>query len=39
MIEDIDAWLEKALNDAATPDNRREVNIEDFKKLYKTMYE
>lgn len=37
--EDIDALAGEALNDAATPDNRREVNIEDFKKLYKTMYE
>ena len=37
--EDIDALAREALNDAATPDNRREVNIEDFKKLYKTMYE
>ena len=38
-VEDIDALAREALNDAATPDNRREVNIEDFKKLYKTMYE
>ena len=38
-VEDIDALAGEALNDAATPDNRREVNIEDFKKLYKTMYE
>lgn len=37
--EDIDALAREALNDAATPDNKREVNIEDFKKLYKTMYE
>lgn len=37
--EDIDALAGEALNDAATPDNRREVSIEDFKKLYKTMYE
>ena len=37
--EDIDALAREALNAAATPDNRREVNIEDFKKLYKTMYE
>lgn len=37
--EDIDALAREALNDAATPDNRREVDIEDFKKLYKTMYE
>jgi lactaldehyde reductase len=37
--EDIDALAREALNDAATPDNRREVNIEDLKKLYKTMYE
>lgn len=37
--EDIDALAREALNDAATPDNRREVNIEEFKKLYKTMYE
>lgn len=36
--EDIDALAREALNDAATPDNKREVNIEDFKKLYKTMY-
>ena len=35
-VEDIDALAREALNDAATPDNRREVNIEDFKKLYKT---
>ena len=39
MKEDIDALAREALNDAATPDNRREVNIEDFKKLYKTMHE
>ncbi len=38
-VEDIDALAREALNDAATPDNRREVNIEEFKKLYKTMYE
>lgn len=38
-VEDIDAFAREALNDAATPDNRREVNIEEFKKLYKTMYE
>lgn len=37
--EDIDALAREALNDAATPDNKREVDIEDFKKLYKTMYE
>lgn len=37
--EDIDALAGEALNDAATPDNKREVSIEDFKKLYKTMYE
>ena len=37
--EDIDALAGEALNDAATPDNKREVDIEDFKKLYKTMYE
>ena len=37
--EDIDALSREALNDAATPDNKREVDIEDFKKLYKTMYE
>ena len=38
-VEDIDALAREALNDAATQDNRREVNIEEFKKLYKTMYE
>lgn len=38
-VEDIDALAREALNDAATPDNRREVNIEEFKKLYRTMYE
>lgn len=38
-VEDIDALAREALNDAATPDNKREVDIEDFKKLYKTMYE
>lgn len=38
-VEDIDALAREVLNDAATPDNRREVNIEEFKKLYKTMYE
>ena len=38
-VEDVDALAREALNDAATPDNRREVNIEEFKKLYKTMYE
>lgn len=38
-VEDIDALAREALNDAATPDNRREVNIEEFKRLYKTMYE
>lgn len=38
-VEDIDALAREALNDAATPDNKREVSIEDFKKLYKTMYE
>ena len=38
-VEDIDALAREALNDAATPDNRREVNIDEFKKLYKTMYE
>lgn len=37
--EDIDALAREALNDVATPDNKREVDIEDFKKLYKTMYE
>lgn len=37
--EDIDALAREALNDAATQDNKREVDIEDFKKLYKTMYE
>lgn len=37
--EDIDALAREALNDAATPDNKREVDIDDFKKLYKTMYE
>ena len=37
--EDIDALAREALNDAATPDNKREVSIEDFKELYKTMYE
>ena len=39
IVEDIDALAREALNDAATPDNKREVDIEDFKKLYKTMYE
>lgn len=38
-VEEIDALAEEALNDAATPDNRREVGKEDFVALYKSMYE
>lgn len=34
-VEDIDALAREALNDAATPDNRREVNIEEFKSYTK----
>lgn len=36
--EDFDALAQSALNDAATPDNRKEVTAEDLKKLYQAMY-
>lgn len=36
--EDYDALAQSALEDAATPDNPREVSLETFKELYKSMY-
>lgn len=36
--EDYDALAESALSDAATPDNPKEVSVEIFRELYKSMY-
>lgn len=38
LFEDIDALATAAMADAATPDNPRDVTMEDFKKLYVQMY-
>lgn len=38
LMEDIDALAESALTDAATPDNPKDVSMEDIKNLYKQMY-
>ena len=36
--EDYDALAQSAFTDAATADNPKEVNVETFKNLYKSMY-